>query len=101
MKYFFVVALQAFIWALNYFIFLFLLYHKEKRRILKVALISIVCSIAINTVLVKYFLIWGDALSSLINTLIFSGLVIFFTKNIIKTTLSKPAAANVDGLRST
>jgi O-antigen/teichoic acid export membrane protein len=101
MKYFFVVALQAFIWALNYFIFLFLLYNKEKRRILKVALISIVCSIAINTVLVKYFLIWGDALSSLINTLIFSGLVIFFTKNIIKTTLSKLAAANVDGLRST
>ncbi|MFZ1370397.1 MAG: hypothetical protein WAR78_08440, partial [Ferruginibacter sp.] len=47
-KYFFVVAVQAFIWALNYFIFLFLLYHKEKRKILKVALISIVCSVAIN-----------------------------------------------------
>lgn len=95
MKYFFVVALQAFIWALNYFVFLFLLYHKEKRRILKVALISIVCSIAINTFMVKHFLIWGDALSSLINTVIFSGLVIFFTKNIIKKTLGKPASATI------
>jgi len=95
MKYFFVVALQTFIWALNYFVFLFLLYHKEKRRILKVALISIVCSIAINTFMVKHFLIWGDALSSLMNTLIFSGLVIFFTKDIIKRTLGRPAAATV------
>lgn len=95
MKYFFVVALQTFIWALNYFVFLFLLYHKEKRKILKVALISIVCSIAINTFMVKHFLIWGDAISSLMNTLIFSGLVIFFTKDIIKRTLDRPAAATV------
>ena len=91
MKYFFVVALQAFIWALNYFFFLFLLYHKEKRKILTVALISIACSITINTFMVKNFLIWGDALSSLINTVIFSGLVIFFTRSIIRRTLSKPA----------
>ncbi len=93
-KYFFVVALQAFIWALNYFVFLFLLYHKEKRKILKVALISIICSIAINIFMVKHFMIWGDALSSLINTVIFSGLVIFFTKNIIHKTLSKPTAGS-------
>ena len=95
MKYFFVVALASFIWALNYFVFLFLLYHKEKRKILKVGLISLVCSIVINTLLVKYFSIWGDALSSLINTFIFSGLVIFFTKNIIKTTLGKRATVPV------
>lgn len=93
MKYFFVVAFQAFVWALNYFMFLFLLFHKEKRKILKVACISIVCSIAINTFMVKYFLVWGDALSSLINTLIFSGLVIFFTKDIIKRTLSHKTEA--------
>ncbi|MGB5006442.1 MAG: hypothetical protein WBO39_05850 [Ferruginibacter sp.] len=90
-KYFFVVAVQAFIWALNYFIFLFLLYHKEKRKILKVALISIVCSVAINIFMVKHFMIWGDALSSLVNTVIFSVLVIFFTKDIIRQTLDKHA----------
>ena len=95
MKYFFVVALASFIWALNYFVFLFLLYHKEKRKIFKAGLISVVTSIVINTFMVKYFLIWGDALSSLINTVIFSGLVIFFTKKIITTTLSKHATATV------
>lgn len=94
-RYFFVVAIQAFIWALNYFLFLFLLYHKEKRKILKVALISIVCSVAINIFMVKHFMIWGDALSSLFNTLIFSGLVIFFTKDIIRKTLDKHAGEPV------
>lgn len=89
MKYFFVVALQAFIWALNYFVFMFLLYHKEKRQILLISTFSIFSSIIINTLMVKYFLIWGDALSSLINTLIFSVLVIFFTKNIILRTFKK------------
>jgi len=96
-RYFFVVAVQAFIWALNYFMFLFLLYHKEKRKILKVALISIVCSVAINIFMVKHFMIWGDALSSLFNTLIFSGLVIFFTKDIIPQTPDKHAGEPVAG----
>ena len=95
MKYFFVVAFQAFLWALNYFMFLFLLFYKEKRKILTVALISIVCSIAINTFMVKHFLILGDALSSLINTVIFSGLVITFTKGIRKKTFADAAASSV------
>jgi O-antigen/teichoic acid export membrane protein len=92
MKYFFVVALQAFIWGLNYFLFLFLVYHKEKRKILMVALISLVCSITINIFMVKHFLIWGDAVSSLVNTVIFSGLVIVSTKKILTTTF-----ANAEG----
>lgn len=96
-QYFFVIALASFIWALNYFLFLFLLYHKEKRKILKVSVISLLCSMVINTLLVKYFSIWGDALSGLINTLIFTALVIFFTKDLIKTTLHKTAPVPVVG----
>lgn len=94
-KYFFVVALACYILALNYFVFLFLIYHKEKRKMLKLSLISIVFAIAINTVLVKYFLIWGDALSSLINTVIFSGLVILFTKKIFITTFANAETSGV------
>jgi hypothetical protein len=47
--------------------------------------------------MVKYFLIWGDALSSLINTVIFSGLIIFFTKSIILKTLTKTSTASGAG----
>ncbi len=33
LPYFFIVALFSFIWALNYFLFLFLLYYKKKKTI--------------------------------------------------------------------
>lgn len=95
MKYFFIVALASFIWALNYFVFLFLIYHKEKRKMLQLSLISISCSIIINTLFVKYFLIWGDALAGLINTLIFSVLVVIFTKNILKRTFTNATPAHI------
>lgn len=85
LPYFFIVAASSFIWALNYFLFLFLLYYKKKRTILYVALISITCSIIINIVLVKNYLILGDALSGLINTLIFSGIIVVVVRKMIKT----------------
>ncbi len=95
LKYFFVAALASFIWGLNYFFFLFLLYNKEKRKILLISTFSIFCSVIINTLMVKYFLIWGDALSSLINTLIFSLLVIFFTKHIIVKSLKNKGTEHI------
>ncbi|HMI78099.1 MAG TPA: oligosaccharide flippase family protein [Ferruginibacter sp.] len=91
-KYFFVVALACYILALNYFLFLFLVFYKEKRKILKLALVSIGCSIAIGTFMVKYFLIWGDALASLINTVIFLVLVLIFSKSTRKATFARAAA---------
>ena len=84
LPYFFIVAFSSFIWALNYFLFLFLLYYKKKRTILNVALISITCSIIVNIILVKNYLILGDALSGVINTLIFSVIIIIFTQKLIK-----------------
>jgi O-antigen/teichoic acid export membrane protein len=83
-KYFFIVAVTAFIWLLNYFLFLFLLYYKEKKRILLLSAISVSCSVFVNIVMVKNFLILGDALASLINTLIFGVLVVLFTKDVVK-----------------
>lgn len=83
---FFLVALSSFIWGLNYFLFLVLLYHKEKRRILLIALISLLCSTVVNIILVKNYLILGDAIAGLVNTLIFSLLVWLFSRKVIKRT---------------
>ena len=92
--YFFLIAFTSYLWNLNYYIFLFLLYFKEKRKILVMSLISIPCSLAINIYLVKKYLIFGDALSGCISTLIFAGLTYLFTYKLIKETLghniSKP-----------
>ena len=87
--YFFFVAFTSYIWNLNYYLFLFLLYYKQKRKILMVSAISIVCSLSINILLVKYYLILGDAVSGFISTLIFVGLTFLFSYKLIKDTLIK------------
>ena len=85
---FLIVALSSFIWGLNNFLFLLLLYYKEKKQILSISLISIFFSVIINMVLVKKYLITGDAMASLINTIIFGVLVVLFIKTTFKKTLS-------------
>jgi O-antigen/teichoic acid export membrane protein len=82
-KWFLIVALTAFIWQLNYYLFIFLLYYKAKKRIFVLALISVSISVMVNIIMVKNFLILGDALASLINTCIFSVLVFLFIKNLM------------------
>lgn len=94
LPYFFIVAASSFIWALNYFLFLFLLYYKKKRTILMVALISITCSITVNIILVKNYLILGDALSGLVNTLIFSGIIVIVVRRLIKNNFGNSSVKN-------
>ncbi len=86
---FLMVTLSSFIWQLNSYFFLFLLYYKAKRKIFLLALISVVTSIIVNIIMVKNFLIIGDALASLINTCIFSVLVYLFIKKLVQTKFSK------------
>ncbi len=87
--FFLIVALSSFIWNLNYYFFLFLLYYKAKRLILKISLISIIFSIITNIILVKNFLILGDAIASLINTIVFGVLVFVFSKKFILKAIQK------------
>ncbi len=89
LPFFFIVALSSFIWALNNYIFMFLLYHKEKKKILVLSLASIACSLTVNIIMVKNFMILGDALSGLINTLIFGALLILVARKVIINTLRK------------
>lgn len=87
---FFVVAASSFIWGLNNYIFLFLLYHKAKKRMLLLSLLSIACSFVVNIFMVKYFLITGDAFAGLINTVIFSILLLIISARLIKEKFNYP-----------
>ncbi len=90
---FFMVSVSSFIWQLNNYLFLFLLYFKAKRKIFILSGISVAISIIVNTVMVKNFLITGDALASLINTCIFSLLVFFFIRKLVQSKFANKAAA--------
>ena len=91
MPWFFLVSISCFIWALNSFFFLFLLYQKAKKKIFTLSIASIACSLVVNIVMVKNFLILGDALAGIINTLIFSLLLYFICgKTIVQAFRQKP-----------
>ena len=81
--FFLIVTASSFIWGLNNYIFLFLLYHKAKRKILLLSFLSIGCSLIVNTLMVKNFLITGDAFAGLINTVIFGVMVVIITAKIM------------------
>ena len=81
--FFLIVTISSFIWCLNNYIFLFLLYHKAKRKILLLSLLSISCSLIVNILMVKNFLIIGDAFAGLINTVIFGVMVVIITAKIM------------------
>jgi O-antigen/teichoic acid export membrane protein len=86
---FLLVSLSSFLWQLNNYFFLFLLYYKAKKKIFAVALISVCVSIVVNTLMVKNFMILGDALASLINTCIFTLLVCLFIQKLLIDKFSK------------
>ena len=90
---FLLVTLASFIWQLNNYILIFLLYYKAKRRLFLLSFISVCISIIVNTVMVKNFLIVGDALASLINTCIFSVLGFVFVKKLVVEKFGKKQMA--------
>jgi O-antigen/teichoic acid export membrane protein len=92
---FLLVTLSSFIWQLNNYLLIFLLYYKAKRKLFLLSLISVIISVIVNTVMVKNFLITGDALASLINTCIFSVLAFIFIKKIVAEKFSKSRVAAV------
>jgi len=98
---FLMVSTSCFILQLINFLFLFLLYYKAKRRIFILSLISVTSSVIINTVMVKNFLIVGDALSSLINTCIFGLLVYLFIRKLVLEKFSTNNKVAVAGLNET
>lgn len=93
-KYYFIIFASCFIWAINSYFFLFLLYFKEKKRIFKLALISLICSTIVNIIMVKNFMIMGDALAGIINTLIFSLLLYIYSNKIIRSVVQESSSTN-------
>jgi O-antigen/teichoic acid export membrane protein len=79
---FFVCALSSLIWSVSDYLLLLLLFYKAKKRIFLLSLISIICSVTAGTLLVKYYLIWGDAVAGVVNTLLFGIILLFFIKSL-------------------
>lgn len=57
LKYIYLLCISNFLWALTYYFYSFMLYHKQKKKLLLLSFISIAISITCNYFLIKN---WGD-----------------------------------------
>ncbi len=88
LEYYYLLALGAFIWAITFYFYSFLLFYKQKRKLLLLAMLTIATSIPCIYVFVKYGGDKGAALGVLVSYAISFLLTCIFTKEYIKKIFS-------------
>lgn len=63
LSYYFFICFGYFFWSISYFLYAFMLYNKEKRKILMASLLSVFISILSHTLFIKFFGAYGAAVS--------------------------------------
>ena len=70
-----------FIWTIVYFFYSFLLYFKEKRKILFLSVYSIAFALGLNYFFIKQWGAWGAAMSTLVTYVAVLVFALYLTKN--------------------
>lgn len=78
--YYFFICLGYFFWSISYFFYAFMLYNKEKRKLLLASSLSVLISLVSHTVFVKQWGAYGAAVSMCVVYLIVLIITIFFVK---------------------
>lgn len=84
LKYLYLIALGYFFWGITYFFYSFLLYHKQKRKILSLALTGILISLLSNWFFIKKYGELGAAFSVCFSYFVFLCVTIIFTSKFLR-----------------
>jgi O-antigen/teichoic acid export membrane protein len=63
LSYYFFICLGYFFWSISYFFYAFMLYRKEKRKILTASLLSVLISVVSHALFIKHLGAYGAAIS--------------------------------------
>ncbi len=88
LKYIYMLCAGNFLWAISYFFYSFLLYHKQKKKILALSFCCIVISLVLNYIFIKKWNDEGAAIAGLICYFMVLILTLIFTKEYWKNFLS-------------
>jgi O-antigen/teichoic acid export membrane protein len=80
LSYYFFICFGYFFWSISYFLYAFMLYNKEKRKILQASLLSVLISVASHTLFIKYMGAYGAAVSMCAVYFIVLLITIFFVR---------------------
>lgn len=92
LRYSYLLYLGNFLWTLCYFFYSFLLYHKQKKKILILSLCCIVISLSCNYFFISRWMDYGAAVSTLLSYFIVFLITLFFTASHWKGFLLKQTA---------
>lgn len=96
LSYYFFICLGYFFWSISYFLYAFMLYNKQKRKILMASSLSVFISVLSHTLLIKQWGAYGAAVSMCTVYFIVLLITIFFVRkplgkvfsnNLYKTTV--------------
>jgi O-antigen/teichoic acid export membrane protein len=80
LSYYFYICLGYFFWSISYFLYAFMLYKKEKRKLLHASLLSVLISVSAHFVCIKQWGAYGAAVSMCIVYFIVLLITIFFVR---------------------
>jgi O-antigen/teichoic acid export membrane protein len=80
LQYVFILCGGYFLWTIAYFFFSFLLFYKEKRKILALSCCSICISLVFNYFFIKQWAAWGAAVANICTYFVVLLLTLFFTR---------------------
>ena len=80
LKYVYLLCAGYFLWSVSYFFYSFLLYHKQKKKLLALSLCCIIVSLSCNYIFIKNFRDGGAAIAVIICYFIVLILTLIFTK---------------------
>ncbi len=81
LQYYIYLCAGYFLWSFNYFLYIFLLYYKEKRKLLFLSTLSIIISLSSNYIFIKNMGTLGAAISVFCSYLLIFLVTIIFTKS--------------------
>lgn len=81
LQYLFLLCIGNFLWAISYFFYSFLLYYKEKKKILVLSVYCIGISLVLNYFLISHYGALGAAVSTIATYFIVLILTLFLTKS--------------------
>lgn len=88
-KYIYLLVSGFFLWTIIYFFYSFLLFYKEKMKLLALSVTGIICSLAFNYFFIRWWGVWGAAIANFSAYSVMLVITLFFTrtywKNFITT----------------
>lgn len=97
LRYIYLLCTGYFLWSVAYFFYSFLLYNKQKKKILLLSCLSIIVSLTCNYFFIRRWSDYGAALSTAVSYLVVLILTLIFTAEHWKQFLLSPAPkANIE-----